>query len=635
MPVAETRSRRPALINQTAFRMVTGSRQGPSHGERDFARRAWQVAARRLAWVAGVFCVVLGGLLVHNSFRLYRGAGDAKLRLVEARELLPLKNSLRDNPRDAELKEDIRERDQLLREEYFRRKEIAERGAMALLGGAAVFVAALQAALLLKRSGPAVPDLSRAPEDPAKEANRAGQAVAGVSLALAGLTAALVWGVTPEWDGKDVRLRGAASGGGAAEVPGTAPGTVSAAGDPEWYPSQDDIANNWPRFRGPGGLGITQFEGLPETWDGKTGTNILWKTEIPLPGENSPVVWGDRIFLTGATSKRREVYCIDVRSGELLWGEPVSTAQGGRAEPPEVMEDTGYAASTGVTDGRRVFAIFANGEVAGFDVAGKRLWARHLGTPENMYGYATSLAMWRNRVLVVFDQGEADEERSKILALDAVTGETVWSTPRPVANSWSTPIVITAAGKEQVVTCASPWAIAYDPAEGSEIWKAKCMEGDVAPSPTFANGLVYVASDQDSVAAIHPDGAGDVTGRKMAWSWDKGDLPDLCSLLCDGPRLYTLIFGVLHAFDAMNGEHLWKHDFEEQFQASPTLVNGRLWLLNSNGVMIMGTADGEGFAETSRAPLGEKCGASPAFAPGRVYLRGRKHLYCIGRNDER
>ena len=155
----------------------------------------------------------------------------------------------------------------------------------------------------------------------------------------------------------------------------------------------------------------------------------------------------------------------------------------------------------------------------------------------------------------------------------------------------------------------------------------------MAPSPVFANGLVYVASDQGYLGAIRPDGKGDVTGSKLAWRWDDGDLPDLCSLLCDGPRLYSLVFGVLHAFDAGSGAHLWEHDFEEEFQASPTLVNGELWVLTTDGEMIMGEAGAEGFEERGRAALGEKCGASPAFGPGRIYLRGKMHLYCIGRGD--
>ena len=346
-----------------------------------------------------------------------------------------------------------------------------------------------------------------------------------------------------------------------------------------------------------------------------------------MPGENSPVVWGGQVFLTGANAKRREVCCFDGGSGALLWKEPVSTPNSMRAEPPEVMEDTGFAASTCATDGRRVFAIFANGDIAGFTATGQRLWARSLGTPENTYGHAASLTLWQNRVIVVFDQGDTKAGKSQIMALDATTGVPVWTTPRPVANSWVSPIIIKHQGREQIITAADPLVIAYEPATGKVLWQAKCLRGDVATSPTYANNLVYVACDQTCIAAINPDGSGDVTESKIVWRQEDAGLPDMCSLLCDGPRVYTLVFGVLHAFDALTGEHLWEHDTKAKFQASPTLINGRLSLLTTDGVMISGVADNAGFKETGRAAVGEACGASPAFAPGRIYLRSKKHLF--------
>jgi outer membrane protein assembly factor BamB len=250
-----------------------------------------------------------------------------------------------------------------------------------------------------------------------------------------------------------------------------------------------------------------------------------------------------------------------------------------------------------------------------------------------MYGHAASLMMWRNLVIVVFDQAEAEEEKSEIMALDAATGTTVWSTPRPVPNSWVSPILIKHKDREQIITSADPWVIAYDPATGRELWKADCMKGDVAASPVFANDLVYVGSDQASIAAIKPDGSGNVTESKIAWKNEDDGLPDMSSMFCDGPRVYTLVFGVFHAFDALTGEHLWKHDTDTAFQSSPSWVNGRIHLLSSDGVMIMGEASAKDFNETGRAELGEGAGASPSFAPGRIYLRGKKHLFCIGTKD--
>jgi outer membrane protein assembly factor BamB len=242
--------------------------------------------------------------------------------------------------------------------------------------------------------------------------------------------------------------------------------------------------------------------------------------------------------------------------------------------------------------------------------------------------------MWRNRVIVVFDQGDTESGKSAIMALDAATGSPVWTTPRPVANSWVTPILISHRGREQIITSADPWVIAYDPATGGEIWRAECMRGDVATSPVFANGLVYLACDQTAVTAIRPEGSGNVTDTMVAWKNEDAGLPDTCSMFCDGPRVYTLVFGVFHAFDALTGAHLWEHDTGLKFQASPCMINGKVHLLSTDGVMIVGEASGEGFRETGRNALGEGAGASPAFAPGRIYLRGKKHLFCIGKKDD-
>jgi outer membrane protein assembly factor BamB len=589
-------------------------------------RRLWFLACARVAVVSGAFTAVLGGMLLFNSVRLYRGAGNGKVRLVEAEELLPLKAALRQDSKNEALKEQLRNLDQRLRRDYFRRERLAARGGWWLTGAAVLFVASLQLALHLRRPAAAMPALSRFQPDPAAESQRAGRAVTATALALVGMTGALVWGVAPRW--------AAAGENAVAEAPKPPPGEASAArattaaGEAPWYPTPEEVDRNWPCFRGPGGRATAKFDGLPEKWDGATGANILWKAEVPLHGESSPVLWDGRLYLTGADEKRREVYCYDAADGKLLWKQPVATPQASRAEPPEVMDETGYAASTPVTDGRRVVAMFANGEVAGFAADGKPLWSRHLGTPRNVYGHATSLAMWRHLVLVVFDQGEAEDELSKVLALDAATGATVWSTPRPVPNSWVSPIVIEAAGKPQLITSADPWVIAYDPATGKELWRVECMQGDVACSPSFANGLVYVANEGACLAAIKPDGSG-----KVVWKWDEGSLPDMCSLLTDGPRVYMVTYGILQAFDALAGKQLWEHDFETEFHASPLLVNGRLWLLSRKGTMIMGEATNDGFTETGRCELGEDCNAMPVFAPGRVYQRGRSNLYCIGTKD--
>ena len=588
-------------------------------------KNVWAQTCSRIALIAGVFSLALASLLVVNTVYLHRGLGNGKVRLVEARELAPLKTTLREDPKNDDLKQKIRGLDQHLREDYFRREKLANRGGWCLLAGAAVFLGSLKLARNLRRPLVTIPNISARPPDPLRTTALAAKAVTGSTLGLAGLTLALVWDNDSHWQPSLAKPSLTAAVPAAAAIDGPI--------DPTWFPSAEEVANNWPYFRGPNGSGTSTLPKLPDDWDGATSKNILWQTEIGLPGENSPVIWGNRVFLTGATAKRREVYCFDATTGAPLWKEPVVLPPSAGEEAPEPDESTGFAASSAATDGRRVFAIFANGDVAGFSAGGKHLWARSLGTPQNNYGHATSLTLWHNRVIVVFDQGGPKDGKSKIMALDANTGESVWSTPRPVANSWASPIIIQHAGREQIITSADPLVIAYDPPTGKELWRAKCMRGDVATSPAYANDLVYVACDQTSIAAIKPDGSGDVTASKIAWQQEDNGLPDICSLLCDGPRLYSVYMGKLHAFDALTGDHLWQFDTKATIQASPSMFNGRIHILTNKGIMISGEASKEGFKETARSALGEGTGASPAFAPGRIYLRGKKHLFCIGTKD--
>ncbi len=262
----------------------------------------------------------------------------------------------------------------------------------------------------------------------------------------------------------------------------------------------------------------------PAHWDGAKGDNILWKTAVPLPGQNSPVVWGDRVFLSGADEHQREIYCFDANAGKLLWRQPVNDLSCADQTPLNVTDDTGYAAPTMACDGTRVFAMFANGDLACYDFSGKRLWAQNMGRPENTYGHATSLLSYRNMLLLQFDQGDGAGGKSAVFALDVATGATVWKAKRNLPNSWSTPIVITTGGHDELITCANPLVLAYDPATGTELWSASCLGGDVAPSPVCAGGMLYVCNTGANLAAIRPDGPG-TSPRAISPGWHRTACP--------------------------------------------------------------------------------------------------------------
>jgi len=395
----------------------------------------------------------------------------------------------------------------------------------------------------------------------------------------------------------------------------------------------------WPRFRGPGGAGTAGDGEYPTFWDATTGEGIVWKTPVPLPGYGSPIVWGDRVFLTGADERTREVYCFDAASGGMLWRAVMDGVPDSRDGPEDLWNEASYAAPTPATNGLQVCAMFANGDIAGFDFQGKRLWACNLGLPDNDYGHASSPVMWRNLALVQFDQAKAEDGKSALIALDSETGRTVWRVKRPVGQSWSSPILIRAGGADQVVLLGKPWVMAYDPATGEEIWRADCMEDAywAAPSPVFAGGSVFAGADGGYLTATKPDGRGDVSKTNVRQISDV-DLPNIPSLVSDGELVFVLAeYGLLTCYDALSAEHLWQEDFTEadrEFQASPVLAGGRLYFIDNQGVTYVVKA-GREFESISRAELGEPCpGASPAFAGGRMYIRGNRHLYCIGAVDE-
>lgn len=417
--------------------------------------------------------------------------------------------------------------------------------------------------------------------------------------------------------------------------PGTAPqvpsGTGEKAPEPPTYPSPEEVRKNWPRFRGPEGLGISVHTNVPASWNGKTGEGVLWRARVPLKGASSPVIWGDRVFLTGADKERREVYCFGANSGKLLWQRRVENVPTGGLALPEVWDDKTYAAATPVTDGRRIYAAFANADLVCFDFEGTQVWARGLGPLKNDYGHASSLAMYRNLLLVQLDQAKLKDgrSRSKLMALDAATGQTVWETRRPVPESWSTPIVISIAGRGQIITCANPWVIAYGALTGGEIWRVKCLGGNIVPSPIYADGLVYVAMEGADLVAIKPDGQGDVTETRVVWRAE-GDLPSICSPLYARGLLFLLVSsGILTCWNARDGKMLWEKDVEVSVVSSPSLVGDRIYMFSDEGVAVIFKAGAE-YEEIDRPELGEHCQASPAFLDGRIYVRGEQHLFCIG-----
>ncbi|MHC4173573.1 MAG: outer membrane protein assembly factor BamB family protein [Planctomycetota bacterium] len=613
------------------------------------ATNPWYRSAVATAIVGGVFSVIILTLIVLNYVQVkipepereielenlkleIQNQPDDELLLLwireldlqsvvdpnRAEELGTLKAEIRGDPDDEQLlsrirqldlqvKQDkIRRLDLQFRQNKIRRRDFSRKGSYLLLGSVAVLLIGVKLADTFRKKTPAPQLRGDEPYEQVQEAMRARWAVTAGLVILAAGVLFLITG--PRIDFTE------------ADVAGTS------------YPSTEQINKNWPGFRGPSGLGISAHINVPTNWNGKTGEGILWKTNVPLLGFSSPVIWGDRVFLSGGDENKLQVYCFGALSGRLLWTGDVAAPPKGDEEL-DVMEDTGFAAPTMVTDGRRVYAIFVTGDVGCFDFSGRKVWARNLGIPDSAYGYASSLAMYRNLLLIQYDQGMAEDQMSKLIALNAFSGRTVWEMKRPVPNSWTSPIVVQIGNQHQLITCGDPWVIAYDPANGAELWRADCLAGEVAPSPIYANGLVFAIEPYTKLVAIRSDGRGDVTETHIAWSIEDGT-PDISSPVSNGELIFLLTTeGLLMCYKVTDGTKLWEKELEEYFFASPSLIGDLVYLLSEEGVMFIVEAGPE-YKELTRCELGEECRASPAFADGRIYIRGPENLYCIGQTTD-
>jgi outer membrane protein assembly factor BamB len=399
-------------------------------------------------------------------------------------------------------------------------------------------------------------------------------------------------------------------------------------------PSPAEYRANWPRFRGPDGSGVYTGADVPVKCDVASGENVAWSAEVPAPGFGSPVIWGNRVFLSGGDEEKRAIFCFDLATGKLLWERDIQKTEGSPDEKPEVPDECGMAASTVATDGQRVYAMFANGDLAACDLDGKLVWSKFLGVPKNTYGHASSLLTLHDRLLLQFDQGEADDHLSKLYAFDGATGKVVWERPRPVGASWATPIVFDAAGKTQILTAANPLAISYAAKDGAEIWRAECLDGEVTPSPIFSGGTVFIVSPVNKLQAIRPDGQGDVTQTHLGWMAEDG-IPDVTSPVSNGELVFVIDpGGTLTCYNAKDGHKEWQHELGDACQASPSLAGNHLYAVTKKGTLIVADAT-RTYHEFGRSELNEEVLASPAFAPGKMVVRGVKHLICIGARLQR
>ncbi|HEX8354233.1 MAG TPA: PQQ-binding-like beta-propeller repeat protein [Pyrinomonadaceae bacterium] len=390
----------------------------------------------------------------------------------------------------------------------------------------------------------------------------------------------------------------------------------------------DVSAENWPQFRGPGGRGASEEGGLPSRWGASAG--VRWKTPLPGPGHSSPIVWGDRLFLTayaapgGTRQGRLLVLCVDKGTGRILWEREVPVGQvervGGANSP---------ASPTPATDGRRVYVYFGSYGLVCFDFDGRKVWEKPLGPYPSEWGSASSPVL-HGRLLLL--NCAADSE-GFLLAVDKESGRTVWRTPHAQPTpSFATPFIWKAEGGDQIVVSGSGHVKGFDPKTGRELWRVGGMPKGVAPTPAAAHGLLYAASNSQPnfVIAVRPGGRGDVTATHVAWRYDKGVI-SVPSPLVVGDYLFALRDGgVMTCLDARSGALVWQQRLPARgnYFASPVTGDGKIYAVSAEGEVTVVAAKPV-YELVAANSMGEQTLASPAISGGRIFIRTSEHLYCV------
>ncbi|MEI6786851.1 MAG: PQQ-binding-like beta-propeller repeat protein [bacterium] len=565
-----------------------------------------------MAVVSCAFSLLVGILLISNTMAIRMASP------LELPELDHLRTSLKASPADETVRNKIRDLDQVVRHLYFTGLASRRTGSLLLLAGIALSLTSIKAVAILRRRQPDPREYPVA-TDPLKAESAARWAVAAAGAVIVAITVFL-----GRVD-RDLRARSVPDKHPShSDAAGTSASTVNTSGAPV-----QEAAISWSSFRGASGSGVASSPNFPVAWDGATGSGILWKVEIPLPGMSLPVVCGNKVYLTGASTEKREVYCYDIATGTRLWQVEAKGITNPPKKVPEIFQDTGYAAPTSVSDDRVVCSIFANGDVIAIDPCAKPLWTLDLGLPFNRYGHASSLAGYQDTIVIQYDQDVEKKIPSRLIALNAITGKQVWSTPRKVSDSWSSPIVVKTEKRPQVITMANDAVIAYDAASGRELWTVKCRGSDVGPSPIYAGGLVLASITGDRIYAIRPDGAGDVTATHVAWTSEDG-VADVSSPVSNGELVFFVHSGgLVTCLETKTGKKVWDHNLDGEFYGSPGLAGDKLYLVARNGTVFILKA-GRQFEEIGKAALGEPSDGSPVFAGDRILIRGIKALYCIG-----
>jgi outer membrane protein assembly factor BamB len=398
------------------------------------------------------------------------------------------------------------------------------------------------------------------------------------------------------------------------------------------------LGGNWPQWRGPAMNGVSDERGLPVKW---TATeNVAWKLALPGLSGSTPIVWGDRVFLSVAEGDDLFLWCVDRAKGAPAWKKRLG---GGNVK----MRKHNMSSPSPVTDGKSVWVMTGTGVLKAFDFGGRELWARDLqkdyGEFGLNWGYASSPLLHEDALFIQVLHGMNTDDPSYVLRVEAKTGKTVWKVERPTdavtesPDAYTTPALLRHGRAVEVVVTGGDYVTGHDPATGKELWRAGGLNPDRNPSyrivasPVAVDGMVYAPTRVRPLLALRAGGRGDVTKTHLAWSYQNG--PDVPTPVADGKYFYVVNDrGVVYCLDAKTGREVYGQQRLRPgtYSASPVLADGRVYATSEDGVTSVFSA-GPKFELLAENELGEYCLSSPALSDGQIFIRTSNHLYCIGK----
>jgi outer membrane protein assembly factor BamB len=397
------------------------------------------------------------------------------------------------------------------------------------------------------------------------------------------------------------------------------------------------VAGDWPAFRGPGGNGIAAAQSVPLHWG--PDRNIRWKTPLPAPGNSSPIVSGNRVFISAASDEghNRGLDCFDCDTGKLLWSKSV------RFDGKDPTHQTNpYCGSTPAADGKRVVVWHGSAGLYCYDYDGNALWSRDLGTFTHIWGYGSSPIFHGDRILLNCGPGE----RTFVTAIGAADGKTLWQVDEPGGTSgeggadtwtgsWSTPVLIRFEGRDQVLVSLPNHVKAFDTQNGQLLWSCGGLGKLVYTSPVVSEGIAVAMSGYHGPAiGFKLGGTGDITDSNRLWQTTEKNPQRIGTGVAAGGHLYMANEQQLaQCLDMRTGRALWTSRMPAGvIWGSPVLVGDRLYVANQRGATVVFRTNPEKFELLAENELGEASNSTLAIVDGRIYLRTSGHLFCIDEN---